>query len=110
MKKLVGISFLLLCAWALTLVAAENKTYTGAISDKMCGAKHMMEGGDAKCTLACVDKGSSFVFVQGEKVIDIENQDAKGLRDAAGKKVTVLGAMSKDGKSIKIAEIKKPAK
>jgi len=57
----------------------------------------MMEGGDEKCTLACVDNGSKFVFVEGDKVLDIENQDAKGLRENAGKKVTVRAEVSKDG-------------
>lgn len=105
MKRILVLALLATLAVGLSVLGAEKKL-TGAISDKMCGAKHMMEGGDAKCTLACVDKGSKFVFVQGDKVLDIENQDAKGLREAAGLKVTLTGETSKDGKSIKIASIK----
>ena len=92
---------------ALPLVAAE--TWKGAIGDKMCGAKH--HGDDpVKCTLSCVKAGSPYVFVVKEKVYDIENQkDAKiaaALEKHAGLNVAVTGAMSKDGKSVKIDSIK----
>ncbi len=46
---------------------------------------------------------------RGDKVLDIENQGAKGLRENAGKKVTVRAEVSKDGTSIKISDLK-PAK
>jgi hypothetical protein len=108
MKKVIGICSIAVFAFALA-AAGAGKKLTGEISDKMCGKKHMMEGGDEKCTLACVDKGSKFVFVEGDKVLDIENQDAKGLRENAGRKVTVSAEVSKDGKSIKISDLK-PAK
>ena len=108
MKKVIGICSIAVFAFALA-AAGAGKKLTGEISDKMCGKKDMMEGGDEKCTLARVDKGSKFVFVEGDKVLDIENQDAKGLRENAGKKVTVRAEVSKDGTSIKISDLK-PAK
>ena len=36
--------------------AAKVQTFTGTVSDAMCGAKHMMPGDDAACLRACVKR------------------------------------------------------
>ncbi len=109
--KRVFAPIVVLLASALCLFAAD--TWKGSISDKMCGAKHMMAGvGDAECTTSCVKKGSPYVFVVGDKVYDIENQKddkvSADLAKHAGQSVEVKGSMSKDGKSVKITSIKVP--
>lgn len=108
MRKLfLGIALIFLAS-SMFVVYAD--TWKGSISDKMCGADH--RGQDpAKCTAGCVKKGSAYVFVVGkDKIYDIENgKDAKisaELAKHAGHSVEVTGAMSKDGKSVKIDSIK----
>jgi hypothetical protein len=108
MKRVLSLCILVLLASSLCVFAAD--TWKGSISDKMCGADH--KGKDpVACTKGCVKGGSPYVFVAGkDMVLDIENQkDAKvaaELDKYAGMAVTVTGAMSKDGKSVKIASIK----
>ncbi len=52
--------------------AAKAETFTGTVSDAMCGAKHMMEGDDAACLRACVQKGSKYALVVGSKVYTLD--------------------------------------
>ena len=90
----------LAAAAALLLPAAlQAKTVnlTGAVSDSMCGAKHMMEGSAASCTRSCVKMGSSYALVVGKKVYKlsgVSKADAKTLFDLAGKKATVSGDLN----------------
>ena len=77
-------------AWA----AAKAKTFTGTVSDSMCGAKHAMPGSDAECTRACVSKGSKYALVVGDKVYTLETSDKDALATLdkqAGAKATVTG-------------------
>lgn len=89
--------------------AAGAKTYTGTVSDSMCGAKHVMAGDDAGCTRACVSKGSTYALVVGDKVYTLSTTDKEALATLdkmAGAKVTVTGT-DKDNnitvKSVKAA-------
>ena len=64
-----GIRFgALLVALAAVPAFAAPQTWTGTISDSMCGAKHMegehgMKVSDKACTEMCVKKGATYVFV-----------------------------------------------
>jgi hypothetical protein len=74
--------------------AAKGKSYTGTVSDSMCGAKHAMPGDDASCTRTCVSKGSKYALVVGDKVYTLETSDKDALATLdkqAGAKVTVTG-------------------
>jgi len=121
MKKLLSLIALANLAGSLTLFGAD-KTFTGKISDSMCGAdhsamtkEHQKEGQvsgqsarsdkDHECTLACVKSGGKYVFVTGGKVLDIENQDFAGLQEQAGHTVKLTGEMSADAKSIKVSKV-----
>ena len=85
--------FSLLMAFGLAISAfAAGKTYTGTVSDAMCGAKHM--GPAAECTRACVSKGSKYALVVGDKVYTLETSDKTALATLdkqAGAKATVTG-------------------
>jgi type 1 fimbria pilin len=84
---------LLLTFASISAFAAKTSTFTGKVSDSMCGAKHMM-GNDADCTRACVQKGSKYALVVGDKVYTLETSDKKALDTLdkqAGAKVTVTG-------------------
>jgi len=72
--------------------AAGGNSYTGTVSDAMCGAKH--QGPAAECTRGCVSKGSKYALVVGDKVYTLETSDKAALATLdkqAGAKVTVTG-------------------
>jgi len=71
---------------------AKGNTYTGTVSDAMCGAKHM--GDAASCTRGCIGKGSKYALVVGDKVYTLDTADKAALATLdkqAGAKVTVTG-------------------
>jgi hypothetical protein len=79
---------------AISAFAAKASTFTGTVSDSMCGAKHAMPGDDASCTRACVGKGSKYALVVGDKVYTLETSDKTALATLdkqAGAKATVTG-------------------
>lgn len=83
--------------------AEKQKTFTGSISDSMCGLKHMMPGGDKECTLKCVSGGSKFVLAdtQHKKVYELSDQEKP--KEFAGQKVKVTGTLS--GNTISVSSI-----
>jgi len=97
-SRLQKVGFVLLAlvmASILTVSAfAKGKSYTGIVSDSMCGAKHAMPGDAASCTRACVSKGSKYALVVGDKVYTLETPDKDALATLdkqAGSQVTVTG-------------------
>jgi hypothetical protein len=101
-------SFLILVATlllgpGLTLGAAfgadKPQTFTGKVSDSMCGAHHMMEGSAAECTRTCVKKGSKYALVVGDKVYALDTQDQATLEkldQLADKTAKVQGTVNGD--------------
>ena len=80
-----------------TLIAtsafAAEQTWTGVISDKMCGADQKKMGGkmsDGDCTQACAKGGAPYVLVSEGKVYQVTNHDAD-LRTHAGHTVHLTG-------------------
>src|SRR5437016_13681133 len=112
MKSILAIGLLLVLV-APTIVAAEQ-TWTGKISDSMCGAKHNTSAehgakkmSDRDCTLACIkDHNAKYVFVRGGKVYNIGNQDFAGLQEHAGHTVKVTGSMT--GDTVTVSKIEMP--
>ncbi len=90
--------------------AANHQTFTGEVSDTMCGAKHAMAGSPAECTRACISKGSSYALVVGDKVYTLHTTDKTALvslNDLAGQKAKVVGKV--DGDTIEVTGVS-PAK
>lgn len=86
--------------------AVKAQTFTGTLSDAMCGAKHMMEGDDAACLKACVNKGSKYALVVGDKVYTLDSSDQATLATLAkmgAQKVTVKGTV--DGETIAVQSV-----
>jgi hypothetical protein len=86
------LSLLMILGLAISSAFAAGKTYTGTVSDAMCGAKHM--GPAAECTRGCVSKGSKYALVVGDKVYTLDASDKAAmatLDKQAGAKVTVTG-------------------
>jgi hypothetical protein len=114
MKSVLAIGSMLLVA-AATGMAAEQ-TWTGTISDSMCGAKHNTSAehagkkmSDRDCTLACVkEHNAKYVFVRNGKVYNIDNQDLADLQEHAGHTVRLTGDMK--GDNITVSKIVMPGK
>lgn len=88
------LSLLMIVGLAVSTAFAAGKTYTGTVSDAMCGAKHMGGGSAAECTRACVSKGSKYSLVVGDKVYTLETSDKATLATLdkqAGGKASVTG-------------------
>jgi hypothetical protein len=95
---------------SLTGVFAAEQTWTGAISDKMCGASHTSMGKkmtDRECTLACAKGGAPYVLVSDGKVYQLTSHDAD-LRTHAGHSVHVTGELK--GDTIRVSKIEMPGK
>ena len=92
-------------------VCAADQTWTGTISDSMCGAKHDAGGehagkkmSDRDCTLACIkEHNAKYVFVEGGKVYNIDNQDLPALQEHAGHTVRLTG--ERKGDTITVSKI-----
>ena len=94
-----GLVTLVMAAGLTVSAHAKGNTFTGIVSDSMCGAKHEMPGDDANCTRACVSKGSKYALVVGDKVYTLDTSDKAALATLdkqAGAKATVTGS-EKDG-------------
>ena len=100
--RLTFVSFVVtIVALALASAAprAAEQTWTGQISDSLCGAKHeeAAEGQgkmpDRDCTLACVRGGSKFVLMSDGRMYQIANQDVADPKTHAGHKVKITGEM-----------------
>jgi hypothetical protein len=99
---------------ALVLTAggalAADQTWTGTISDKMCGRDHSKMGGKMSardCTLACAKGGAPYVLVSDGKFYQLTNHDAD-VRTHAGHMVNVTGEVK--GGTIRVSKIEMPSK
>jgi hypothetical protein len=99
MKKQIAI---LIAAAALAL-AAGKQTFTGVITDTMCGAGHkaMNMGPDEKCVTECVKAGAKYALYDGKNVYELRDQKAPAK--FAAKKVRVTGTLN--GKTIQVDSI-----
>jgi hypothetical protein len=106
-KFVVSLTSVLLAAALIPAsYAAKAETFTGTVSDAMCGAKHMMEGDDAACLRACVQKGSKYALVVGGKVYTLDTKDKATLDKLdklAAAKATVKGEV--DGDTIEVSSV-----
>jgi uncharacterized protein YcnI len=85
-----------------------GRTWTGAISDKMCGADHTKMGGklsDRDCTLACAKGGAPYVLVADGQVFQLTNDEAD-LRTHAGHNVVITGDLNGDTINVSKVEMK----
>ena len=88
-----------------SLAAGSTQTFTGKVSDAMCGAKHT-EGGivPADCVRACVQKGANYTLVVGDKVYTLSTSDKSALNELntlAWEDAKVTGTVHGDTISVK---------
>ena len=85
--------------------AGSTQTFTGKVSDAMCGAKHS-EGGiaPADCVRACVQKGANYALVVGDKVYSLSTSDQAALNELntlVWEQAKVTGTVNGDTISVK---------
>ncbi|HXA03979.1 MAG TPA: DUF5818 domain-containing protein [Bryobacteraceae bacterium] len=87
-------TLLTLLAGAALASAAAPKTFTGVITDSMCGKDHAMMNikPDSKCVLECVKAGSKYALIEGANVYELSDQ--KAPEKFAGQKVKVTGTLN----------------
>jgi hypothetical protein len=79
--------------------AAKAQTFTGTVGDAVCGAKHVMDGDEVSCLRTCVQKGSKYDLVVGDKVyvLDTKDESISGALDKlAGQEAKVKGEANGD--------------
>jgi Protein of unknown function (DUF5818) len=83
--------------------AVTPQTFTGTVSDTMCGAKHMLPGKtDAECTRECIKANGKYALVVDKHVYTLSGaQD--DLSRLAGKRVRITGEAT--GDTIKVQSI-----
>jgi len=95
---------LLFFAFALS---SFGGSFTGVITDTMCGAKHTMmkDEPDDKCIKVCVKGSSEYALYDGKDVIKLSDQ-GKSAKFAA-QKVKITGTLDPKTKTIKISSIER---
>ncbi len=107
MKRILTIATF--CSLAGLSAWAAPQTLTGQISDSMCGKSHTgmgeMEKNPKECTVGCVKTGAKYVFVSGDKIYEIKNQNFAALPANAGGTVQLTGDVDRNGTTITVTKI-----
>lgn len=101
----VGLAAILFFTAIFAIAASKMQTFTGEVSDAMCGAEHMMAN-KAECTRACVAKGSKYALVVGKKVYTLDATSKSALdqlNSLAGEKASVTGSVN--GDTIEVSKV-----
>lgn len=90
---------------AAGLAAAADQTFTGVITDTMCGKSHEMMGSksDAECVAMCVKGSSQYALYDGKTVYKLSDQ--KTPAKFAAKKVKVTGTLNEKTGTIKVSSL-----
>jgi hypothetical protein len=99
--------------WCMSVLGAfataADQTWTGQISDSMCGANHSQMiatknkelrtssgAPERDCTLACLKDGGKYVFVTKGKIYNLANQNFAAIPMHAGETVRLTGDLEGD--------------
>jgi hypothetical protein len=101
MKNTLSLVF----AGALIAGAAAAETFSGVITDTMCGKEHagMKITPDSKCVTECVKHGSKYALYDGKAVYVLSDQ--KAPEQFAGQKVKINGTLNANTKILKVDSI-----
>jgi hypothetical protein len=92
----------------LQALPATGHSFTGEVSDAMCGRKHMEGESAAECTRACVAHGSKYALLVGDKLYTLETSDKAALATLdkqAGQSVSVTGSLNEAGDTIEVKSV-----
>ena len=100
MRKIIVMIFA-----SAALVLAADQTFTGVVTDDMCGGSHkdMNMGPDEKCVIECVRGGAKYALWDGKQTYVLSDQ--KSAAQFAAKKVTVKGTLDAKAKTIEVSSI-----
>jgi len=89
----------------ILLALALMETFTGTITETMCGAKHTMmkDQPDDKCIKMCVRGSSEYALNDGQSIFKLSDQ-SKPAKFAA-QKVKVTGTLDPKTNTIKLKSI-----
>jgi hypothetical protein len=93
-------------ALAGALGAADApRTFTGVITDTLCGASHAMmkAQSDASCVKLCAKGSGQYALFDGQTVLKLSDQ--KTSAKFAAQRVKVVGAYDEKTKTVKISSI-----
>lgn len=98
----------IMLAAAATLTAGTVQTFTGVVTDSMCGHSHKAMGvtPDAKCVTGCVHADPSrykYALYDGKNVYVLSDQ--KIPAQLAARKVIVKGSLDSKTNTIRVASI-----
>jgi hypothetical protein len=90
--------------------AAAAATFTGVITDTMCGTQHTMmkDAPDDQCIKMCVKGQSGFALFDGTNVLKLSDQKAPAK--FAAQKVKVTGTLDPKTQTIKVSAIEAAGK
>ena len=101
-------------SWSLLAVAALSaapgkQTFTGIITDDMCGkaghSQMRMGPTDADCTIACISAhGATYVLYDGREVYTLSDQ--RTPQQFAAQRVRVTGTLDAKTKTIQVESIR----
>jgi hypothetical protein len=89
---------------AVPAVAAGTQTFTGKVSDTMCGTKHKEGVPPADCVRGCVKRGAKYALVVGDKVYTLDTSNKTNLDELdklAWEEAKVTGTANGDVISVK---------
>ena len=98
-----------------TLTFAQEKTFTGVVSDSMCTTTHMLKemkaANEAECVRKCVKESFDYALVVGKDYYILKGNPQE-LDKYAAQRVTVKGTLKGDtltATSVTPAKASKPA-
>jgi hypothetical protein len=104
MKKLIST---LIFGTALLAAADKSQSFTGVITDTMCGARHSMGiTPDAKCVRECVKmdpKNTKYALLVGNDIYVLSDQQSP--EKFAAQRVTVTGTLFQNTNVLKVDKI-----
>ena len=91
---------------ATALIAADSaRTFTGVITDTMCGIQHTMMKNqpDDQCIRMCTKGSSEYALFDGAQVWKLSDQ--KNSAKFAAQRVKIAGTFNEKTKTIKVSSI-----
>ncbi|MGD1091235.1 MAG: hypothetical protein ABSB35_04480 [Bryobacteraceae bacterium] len=97
--------FYFVFAVGVLLASDSARTFTGVITDTMCGAKHSMMKNqpDDECVKMCTKGSSEYALFDGMQVLKLSDQ--KNSAKFAAQRVKIAGTYNEKTKTIKVTSI-----
>ncbi len=90
------------------MLGAAPQTFTGVITDTLCGARHNMQGhSDAECVKMCAKASGQYALFDGQNILKLSDQ--KNPAKFAAQRVKVTGTLDPKTNTIKVTSIEPAA-